>query len=73
MKVPTGGDGEQSPKPASARRAIGGVSRFGADLHARQAALIFTSGYVANDAALSTLAREMPGMVVFSDALTMPR
>ena len=40
-----------------------------ADLHRREAALIFTSGYVANDAVLSTLAREMPGTVVFSDAL----
>jgi 5-aminolevulinate synthase len=39
-----------------------------ADLHRRDAAPISTSGYSANDAALSTLAREMPGMIVFSDA-----
>src|ERR1700736_1406972 len=40
-----------------------------ADLHGREAALIFTSGYVANDAPLSPLAREMPGTVVLSDAM----
>ncbi len=40
-----------------------------ADLHRREAALVFTSGYVANETTLSTLAQTIPGMIVVSDAL----
>src|SRR5580658_411823 len=40
-----------------------------AALHAKPAALVFTSGYVANDAALATLAGQTPDCIVFSDAL----
>jgi len=40
-----------------------------ADLHRKQAALLFTSGYVSNDATLSTLAKLLPGCVIFSDEL----
>ncbi len=39
-----------------------------ADLHGKEAALLFTSGYVSNWATLSTLASKMPGCVVLSDA-----
>ena len=39
-----------------------------ADLHGKEAALLFTSGYVSNDATLSTLYKILPGLIIFSDA-----
>ncbi|WP_353474632.1 5-aminolevulinate synthase [Salipiger sp. H15] len=40
-----------------------------ADLHGKQAALLFTSGYVSNWASLGTLGARIPGLVILSDAL----
>jgi 5-aminolevulinate synthase len=40
-----------------------------ASLHGKAAALLFTSGFVANEAALSTLNKILPGLIVFSDEL----
>lgn len=40
-----------------------------ADLHGKEAALLFTSAYIANDATLSTLPRIFPGLIIYSDEL----
>jgi 5-aminolevulinate synthase len=38
-----------------------------ADLHGKDGALLFTSGFVSNDATLATLAKILPGLIIFSD------
>ncbi len=40
-----------------------------ADLHSKEAALMFTSGFVSNEATISTVAKMLPGCVIFSDAM----
>jgi 5-aminolevulinate synthase len=56
-------------------RNISGTTRYHveleselADLHRKEAALLFTSAYVANDTTLATLRKLLPGLVIFSDA-----
>ena len=45
------------------------LERSLADLHRKEAALVFTSGFVSNEAAISTIARLMPDCIIFSDQL----
>ena len=40
-----------------------------ADLHGKEAALLFTSGYVSNEATLATMAKILPGCIIYSDEL----
>ncbi len=40
-----------------------------ADLHDKESALLFTSGYISNEASISTIAKLMPGCIIYSDEL----
>ena len=72
-----GRDGAARPAPAPAAPATSPATAIRwsmleaelADLHGKEAALVFTSGYVSNQAGIATIARLIPDCLILSDAL----
>ncbi len=66
-RVGTGAGGTRNI--AGNHHVLTGLERELADLHGKEAALVFTSGYVSNQAGISTLAKLIPNCLILSDAL----
>ncbi len=67
QKCGTGAGGTRNISGTS--HPIVGLEAELADLHGKEAALVFTSGYISNQTGIATIARLIPGCVILSDAL----